>query len=78
MKVGVAAVGTGLRHSVGIAAIVAAELAGRLVIGQRHIAMFAMRHPPTHLTLHHRSETAAVLEQYHLLALLERLSDGRQ
>ena len=37
------------------------------MIGKRHIAVFALRHPSAHATLNHWCEAAAVLEQYYLL-----------
>ena len=68
---GALAVGALLRHGVGVAAVVAGEQVHRTVIGERHVAVLALRHPSAHLALHHRREAAAVLEQQHLLLVAE-------
>ena len=67
-----AAVGAAFRHAVCESAVVARQLRGVLVVGQRHVAVLATRHPSALPALHHRREAPAVLEQYHLLAVAER------
>ena len=48
------------------------------MIGERHIAVFALRHPSAHATLNHWREAAAVLEQNNLLTLTESLAHSLQ
>ena len=77
-QVRIAAIGTGLRHQISIAAIMACQLPQSFMIGERHIAVLAMGHPSAYAALHHRRKAAAVLEEYHLLAPLECLAHARQ
>ena len=65
-------------HGVCVAAIMAREHVHGAVIGERNVAVLALGHPSAHLTLHHRSETAAVLEQNDLLVLLQGGTHGVQ
>ena len=68
---GALAVGALLRYGVGVAAVVAGEQVHRAVIGERHVAVLALRHPSAHLALNHRRKAAAVLEQQHLLLVAQ-------
>ena len=65
-------------HGVGVAAIMAGQRVRILVQRQRHIAVFASRHPAAGVALHHRRKATAVLEEDDLLLIVERLSHGRQ
>ena len=54
-------------HALGVAAIVASEGAYVLVIGERHVAIFAFRHPSTLFAAHRWRIPSPILKQYHLL-----------
>ena len=52
---------------VGASAIVASEHIQALVIGQTHVAILALGHPTTSVTLYHRGKTTTVLKEDNLL-----------
>ena len=54
-------------HLVGASAIVASEHIQALVIGQAHVAILALGHPTTGVTLYHWGKTTTVLEEDDLL-----------
>ena len=59
-----------------VATVVTHELSGRLVIGQRDIAILAPRCPATRWACQHLSEPTPVLEENDLLASIESLTHG--
>ena len=63
-----------LRQRDGVAAIVAGEHVGVLVIGERHVAVLALGHPAALAAAHHRGITTAILEQDDLLVILQRMA----
>ena len=63
-------------HTVSVAAVVARQLIHILVIRQRHVAVDAMWHPAAFPAFYHWRETATILKQYDLLAILQRLPDS--
>ena len=67
------AVRTFLRHAVGETAVVTCQHVHVLVEGEGDIAVFAFRHPSAGAAFHHRCKAAPVLEQYHLLPVIQCL-----
>src|ERR1051326_6532097 len=55
-----------------VAAIMTAQLVPALVIGERYIAVHALRRPPAGLAAQHGRKPSPVLEKYGLLLLFER------
>ena len=71
---GLAAGGADVGQGNGITAVVAREGANVLVIGERHVAILAFRHPSALFALHHRSIASAILKENHLLLVVEGVS----
>ena len=71
---GLAAGRADVGQSDGITAVVAREGANVLVIGERHVAILAFRHPSALFALHHRSIASAILKENHLLLVVEGVS----
>lgn len=63
-------------HLLLVAAVVAHEAVGQLVVGEAHVAAGAAGSPGTQAALHHGGKAPAVLEQYRLLAVVEGLFAG--
>ena len=66
-----AALGTYARHCLAISAVVALELVGALVIGQRDSAIAALHALAAGAAQHHRRVSAAVEQDNRLLAALQ-------
>ena len=63
------------RQGDAVAAIVATQGVGGLVIHQRHVAVLAVGCPVTVVALYAQRETPSVLEKYHLFVVVEGLLD---
>ena len=63
MQLGRAATGTLRGHSIGVTTIMTRQLVHLPMIGQRHVAMLTMGHPPTLFALNHRGKATTVLKQ---------------
>ena len=72
----IATVGASLRHGHGEPAIMAGQQVEPLVVSKRHVAILAFGRPSAGVTRQDRREATAVLEQYDLLAISQRLAHG--
>src|SRR5262249_26967126 len=70
-KTVIAASRAGGNRCVGCSAIMALQPVGEFVIGERNIAVFAMRYPPANLANLVWRIPAAVLKQYYLFSILQ-------
>ena len=78
LQLGTTAIGTLRRHLIGIAAIMTRQLVQIAMKGERHVAVLAMRHPSTLLTLNHGRIAATVLEEDGLFAMFQGLAHLQQ
>ncbi|CCZ15018.1 unknown [Prevotella sp. CAG:487] len=77
-QVGAAAARTTVGHIEHTAAVMARKASERLMESEAHIALVAMRDPPAHVALGHRSEAAAVVEEYRLASVSQRAANRRE